>query len=103
MATAWENFQIQDLVARPEDAARLAMLATADGQRVRGYGGDYFRYWLGDAVVVVRMGQNYGTGEAELWGMDTHAASECVWDCQLVDDLTPGGYDKLQRRLLVTN
>ena len=102
MATAFENFQIQDLVARPEDAARLAMLATAEGQRVRGYGGDYFRLALGDAAVIVRAAQDPETGERQLLGMDTHAASDCVWTCEAADDITPPDYDRLQRRLLVT-
>ena len=79
MAARFDSFGLQDLTARPEDAFRLAGLAMAEGQRVRGYRGDYYRYRMGDAVVVVRTMEDPETGEAMLLGMDTHAASACLW------------------------
>lgn len=102
MAFCFENFGLSELVARPEDAFRLATLASVEGQRIPGYGGEYCRDRLGDAIVNVRLRQDGGTGESELLGMDTHAASDCLWECEVADDLTPEGYDALSRRLLVT-
>jgi len=102
MAFAFENFALNDLVAKPEDAMRLASLAAGTGQRIPAYGGEYYRYWLGDAQVVVRTWNNYETGEMEIGGMDTHAASDAVWECEIADDLTPEYYDCLSRRLLVS-
>ena len=102
MAFAFENFALNDLVAKPEDAMRLASLAASTGQRIPAYGGEYYRYWMGDAQVVVRTWNNYETGEMELGGMDTHAASDAVWECEIADDLTPDYYDPLSRRLLVS-
>ena len=101
MAACFENFGLSDLVARPQDAFRLATLASVEGQRVMAYGGEYCRYRMGDAVVVVRMAQDYQTGESELCGMDTHAVTECLWDCEAVEDISPEYYDSLSRRLLV--
>ena len=102
MATAFEHFALEDLVAKPEDALRLASLAAVEGEKVRGYGGNYFQYRMGDAQVIVRTAMNYDTGESELLGLDTHAASECVWDCAIAQDITPPGYDSMERRLIVT-
>ena len=101
MATAFENFALADLVKRPEDALRLASLAAVEGRKIRGYAGNYFQYWMGDASVIVRTLQNYDTNESELYGMDTHAASDCVWECTIEQDITPPGFDPLERRLLV--
>ena len=102
MATAFENFALTDLVRKPEDALRLASLAAVEGRKIRGYAGNYFQYWMGDACVVVRTLQNYDTGESELYGMDTHAASDCVWECAVEQDITPRDFDPLERRLLVS-
>ena len=101
MATAFENFALTDLVAKPEDAFRLASLAAAEGEKIRGYSGNYFQYRMGDARVSVRTLQNYETGEAELYGMDTHAASGCVWECGIEQDITPPDFDPMERRLLL--
>lgn len=49
MAAYFESFGLRELAAAPEDAFRLASLAMAEGQRIPGYGGDYFRMYLGDA------------------------------------------------------
>ncbi len=102
MTTALDNMGLEELTAKPEDAMRLASLATVEGQRIRAYGGEYYRYRMGDAVVVVRTAQNYETGESELCGMDVHAVSDCVWDCEIVDDISPADYSPLEKRLLVT-
>ena len=101
MATAFENFALTGLVERPEDALRLASLAAAEGEKIRGYAGNYFQYWMGDAAVIVRTLQNYDTGESELCGMDTHAVGTCVWECTVEQDITPRNFDPLERRLLV--
>ena len=102
MATAFDNFGLRDLVAKPEDALRLASLAAVDGRKIRGYSGNYFQYNMGDASAIVRTAMNYGTDESELLGMDTHAASDCFWDCVLAQDISPAHYDPLERRVLVT-
>ena len=102
MAAFFENFGLSDLVAKSEDAFRLATLASVEGQKIPAYGGEYFRYRLGDAIVNVRLRLDYETGESELLGMDTHGASDCLWVCEAADDLTPEDYDGLSRRLLVT-
>lgn len=102
MSAFFENFGLSELVAKPEDAFRLATLASVEGQRIPGYGGEYCRCRLGDAIVNVRLRQDSETGESELLGMDTHGASDCLWACEAADDLTPAHYDKLSRRLLVT-
>ena len=101
MATAFENFALGELVKKPEDALRLASLAAAEGEKIRGYAGNYFQYWMGDAAVIVRTLQNYDTGESELCGLDTHAASDCMWECAVEQDITPRDFDPLERRLLV--
>ena len=101
MAAVFENFGLTDLVAKPEDALRLATLAAVDGAKIRGYGGNYFQYRMGDALVVVRTAMDYATNESELLGMDTHAVSDSVWECSLVADVTPADFDPLERRLLV--
>ena len=101
MAAVFENFGLTDLVAKPEDALRLATLAAVDGAKIRGYGGNYFQYRMGDALVVVRTAMDYATNESELLGMDTHAVSDSVWECSLVTDVTPADFDPLERRLLV--
>ena len=101
MAERYECFGLSDLVARPEDAFRLASLAITGGQRVRGYRGDYYRYFLGDAQVVVRTMGDPDTGEEQLLGMDVQHAEGQLWDCWVIRDLTPAGADPLQRRVLV--
>ena len=101
MAERYECFGLSDLVARPEDAFRLASLAITGGQRVRGYRGDYYRYFLGDAQVVVRTMGDPDTGEEQLLGMDVQHAEGQLWDCRVIRDLTPAGADPLQRRVLV--
>ena len=80
MAARFENFGLQDLVAKGEDAFRLCSLAMAEGQRIRGWRGDYYRLYLGDAMVNVRTMPDPDTGEELLLGMDTHAVSRCVWE-----------------------
>ena len=80
MAARFDSFGLEDLVARPEDAFRLCALAMAQGQRIRGYRGDYYRLYLGDAIVNLRTMTDPETGEEELLGMDTHAVSSCVWE-----------------------
>lgn len=102
MATAFEHFALTDLVAKPEDALRLASLAAVEGEKIRGYGGNYFQYRMGDARVIVRTAMNYDSGESELLGLDTHAASDCVWECTIAQDVTPPDYDSMERRLIVT-
>ena len=101
MALRLDSFGLTELAARPEDAFRLASLAMAEGQRVPGYGGDYYRMRVGDAQVVVRTRGDQETGEEELEGMDTHAASGCVWDCKVVKDVTSQDAPPLSRRVLV--
>lgn len=102
MAIRFDSFSLNDLVAKPEDAFRLCSLAMVGGQRVQGYSGDYFRMYLGDAMVVVRTMLDSATGQEELLGMDTHAVSDCIWDCTVVKDVTPADADPMERRLLVT-
>ena len=102
MALRLDSFALTDLAAKPEDAFRLASLAMAEGQRIPGYGGDYYRLRVGDAQVVVRTRGNQETGEEELVGIDTHAASECVWNCQVVKDVTPEEADPLSRQVLIS-
>lgn len=101
MALRLDSFGLTELAAKPEDAFRLAGLAMAEGQRIPGYGGDYYRCRMGDAAVVVRTKGDPDTGEEELLGMDTHARSECLWTCRVVKDLTPAGADPMSRRVLV--
>lgn len=102
MAVRFDSFSLNELTAKSDDAFRLCSLAMASGQRVQGYGGDYFRMYLGDAMVVVRTMHDLSTGEETLLGMDTHAVSDCVWDCRVVKDVTPADADPLSRRLLVS-
>ncbi len=101
MAAKFENFGLMDLVARPEDAFRLASLAMAEGQRIRGYRGDYFRCYVGDATVVVRAMPDPDSGEDQLLGMDTHAASPCLWNVTVERDVTAPDADPLSRQVLV--
>ena len=101
MAQRYECFGLTDLVARPEDAFRLASLAMTGDQRVRGYRGDYYRYFLGDAQVVVRTMGDPDTGEEQLLGMDVQHAEGQPWDCRIIKDITPPDADPLSRRLLV--
>ena len=100
MAERYECFGLEDLVARPEDAFRLAGLAMTGGQRVRGYRGDYYRYFLGDAQVVVRTMGDPDTGEEQLLGMDVQHAEGRPWECRIIKDVTPEDADPLCRRLL---
>ncbi len=99
MAMRLDSFGLSELTAKPEDAFRLASLAMAEGRRVPGYGGDYYHYWIGDAAVVVRTRLDPASGEEELLGMDTHAASQCQWTCRVVKDVEEAG--PLSRRVLV--
>ena len=99
MAAYFESFGLRELAAAPEDAFRLASLAMAEGQRIPGYGGDYFRMYLGDAQVFVRTARE--DGEDQLLGMDTHAAGDCLWDCIVEKDVTPPEADPMSRRVLV--
>lgn len=101
MALRLDSFGLTDLAAKPEDAFRLAGLAMAEGSRLPGYGGDYYRLRMGDAQVLVRVGRDRESGQEELLGMDTHAASGCVWTVRVLRDLTPEGADRLSRRVLV--
>jgi len=101
MAARLDSFGLTELAAKPEDAFRLASLAMAEGERVAGYRGDYYRYRMGDAVAVMRVMNDPETGQEELLGMDTHAASGCVWECEVVRDVTPEGADPMSRRVLV--
>ena len=82
MAARFDSFGLEELAARPEDALRLCSLAMTQGQRVRGYRGDYYRLYLGDAIVNARTMTDPETGEEELLGMDTHAVSGCVWESE---------------------
>lgn len=99
MALRLDSFGLTELAAKPEDAFRLASLAMAEGSRLPGYGGDYYRLRMGDAQVVVRTGRE--DGQDALLGMDTHAASGCLWTVGVEKDLTPPGADPLSRRVLV--
>ena len=101
MAVRFDSFCLSEMTAKPEDAFRLASLAMVEGQRVQGYGGDYYRYYMGDAMAVVRTMLDPESGEEILLGMDTHAVSKCQWTCRVERDLTDEGADVLQRRLLV--
>lgn len=101
MAVRFDSFSLNELAAKPEDAFRLCSLAMAGGQRVQGYSGDYFRMYLGDTMVIVRTMLDPATGEEALLGMDTHAVSDCVWECRVKKDVTPAGADPMTRRLLV--
>ncbi len=102
MAARFDSFDLQELTAKPEDAFRLTSLIMTEGQRVQGYAGDYYRYYIGDAVAVVRTMIDPDSGEELLLGMDTHAVSKCVWECRVDRDLTPPNADPLFRRLLVS-
>ena len=101
MAAIFENLGLMDLVAKPDDAFRLASLVMSSGQRVRGYRGDYYRCYLGDGIVVARTMNDPATGEQQLLGMDVHAVSDCVWECKVIKDVTPEGVDELSRWILV--
>ena len=101
MAGTFETFSLQDLAGRPEDALRLASLAVDQGREVRGYGGSYYQYDLGDARLSVRAVKNYETGELELEGMDIGLRGAPVWDLTVAGDLTPPGTDPLSRTLLL--
>lgn len=101
MATKFENFGLTEMVAKHEDLLRLCSLTMAQGQRVRAYTGDYFRMYMGDAISVVRVMPDPDTGDDMLLGIDTHAVSDCEWDCEIVADVTPDGADTMARQLLV--
>ena len=101
MAARLDSFGLEELAAKPEDAFRLASLAMAEGRRIPGYGGDYYYYLIGDAAAVIRTRLDPQSGEEELLGMDTHAASRCLWTCRVVKDVTPEDADPLSRRVLV--
>lgn len=101
MAARLDSFALTELAARPEDAFRLAELAMAEGSRIPGYGGDYYYYRIGDAAVVIRTRLDPESGQEELLGMDTHAASQCQWICRVVKDVTPEDAGPLSRRVLV--
>ena len=101
MAARLDSFALTELAARPEDAFRLAELAMAEGSRIPGYGGDYYYYKIGDAAVVIRTRLDPESGQEELLGMDTHAASGCQWTCRVVKDVTPEDAGPLSRRVLV--
>ena len=101
MAFRLDSFGLTELAAKPEDAFRLAGLAMAEGQRIPGYGGDFYRFRMGDAAAVIRTKGEAATGEEELLGMDTHAVGACIWECRVVRDLTPAEADPMSRRLLV--
>ncbi|MDE7245351.1 MAG: hypothetical protein K2O18_15450 [Oscillospiraceae bacterium] len=103
MAARFDSFGLQELTAKPEDAFRLTSLIMTEGQRVQGYAGDYYRYYMGDAMAVVRTMIDPDSGEELLLGMDTHAVSKCVWECRVDRDLTPQTADPLFRRLLVSS
>ena len=70
MAARFDCFSLTDMVAKPEDTIRLCSLTMADGQRVRGYRGDYFRLTMGDAISVVRMMPDIETGDEQLLGIE---------------------------------
>ena len=70
MALRLDSFGLTELAAKPEDAFRLAGLAMAEGSRLPGYGGDYYRLRMGNAQVVVRTGRDRESGQEELLGMD---------------------------------
>ena len=70
MALRLDSFGLAELAAKPEDAFRLAGLAMAEGSRLPGYGGDYYRLRMGDAQVVVRTGRDRESGQEELLGID---------------------------------
>lgn len=101
MAMRLDSFGLTELTAKPEDAFRLASLAMAEGRRIPGYGGDYYYYRIGDAAVVIRTRLDPESGEEELLGMDTHAASDCQWACRVVKDVTEEDAGPLSRRVLV--
>ena len=61
MAAVFENFGLTDLVAKPEDALRLATLAAVDGAKIRGYGGSLEHFWL--EAVKDRVGEEYFTAQ----------------------------------------
>ena len=48
MAVRFDSFSLTEMTAKPEDAFRLASLIMAEGQRVQGYAGDYYRYYMGE-------------------------------------------------------
>ena len=101
MTGGLDSFGLAELTARPEDAMRLAGLAMAEGQRVAGYRGDYYRYRLGDAAAVVRLRRDPDSGQEELLGIDAHTAGGCPWTCRVVKNVTPEGADEMSLRLLV--
>ena len=76
MAVRFDSFSLTEMTAKPEDAFRLASLIMVEGQRVQGYAGDYYRYYMGDAMAVVRTMLDPESGEELLLGMDTHAVSK---------------------------
>ena len=63
MAARLDSFGLAELAAKPEDAFRLAGLAMAEGIRVAGYRGDYYRYRMGDAEAVIRTMNAPETGQ----------------------------------------
>jgi len=101
MAAHLDSFGLSELTAKHEDTLRLASLAMAEGQRVPGYGGDYYCDRVGDALVIVRTRPDPSSGQEELLGMDTHAATSCLWTCRVVKDVTEPDASPLSRRVLV--
>lgn len=101
MTGGLDSFGLGELAARPEDAMRLAGLAMAEGRRIPGYRGDYYRYRLGDAAAVIRIRRDPESGQEELLGLDAHTAGGCPWACRVVKDVTPEGADNMSLRLLV--
>lgn len=101
MAGRFDTFSLQELIAKPEDAFRLATLAADQGRELRAYGGSYYRYDLGDARLSVRAAKNYETGELELCGMDIALRDAPLWELTAVGDLTDPGADTLSRTLLL--
>ena len=67
MAVRFDSFSLNELVAKPDDAFRLCSLAMAGGQRVQGYGGDYFRMYEFCEGTVARDAAN-GTEDFRLCG-----------------------------------
>jgi len=101
MAGMFECFSLEELIAKPEDAFRLASLAAAQGREVKGYCGTYHQLDMGDARLSVRTINNYETGELDLSGMDISLLDAPIWELEVAGDVTDERLDPLSRTLLL--
>ena len=97
-----ENLGLEVLAHNEQEAATIISSVVVEGKTVQGYyNKPYINKTFKDVEFIIRTDHNDIDGKNEIAGIDVHCAGGCVWDAEILEDLTLAESGETEKRILV--